>query len=356
MAEPEDGAAREPLEVADAAQQPAQDVPHLRRVRQRLHRVLPRADGVGIEQRAQQPLAKEPRAHRRHRLVEHAEERVARAAVAGVEQLERLHGRRVEGERVSGVQPLQPREVPELLALRRPQVGEGAGRRLHADRELADTERLEARHAEVRAEIAGGPAPSERGGIAEAQRRAVRGEVPEQVARVAQRVRQHDLGWPAEQRGRQHAVVARGVLARPELAGRHVDERHARALATAHDGEQEVVRAAREVRGVGHGAGRDHADHVAPQELLALAGGFHLLADRDLLAGLHEPRDVGLGRVMGDAGHRRALPRGQRDGEQARALLGVVEEQLVEVAEPEQQQVVGIAALQLPVLRHHRRR
>src|SRR5262249_49987071 len=61
---------------------------------------------------------------------------------------------------------------------------------------------------------------------------------------------------------------------------------------------------------------------------------------------------------MGNPGHRDGplalLPRGQRELEQARTDLRVLEEQLIEVAEPEEQQVVRVASLQLPVLPHHR--
>src|SRR5262249_24360460 len=45
----------------------------------------------------------------------------------------------------------------------------------------------------------------------------------------------------------------------------------------------------------------------------------------------------------------------QRDREQPGPQLSVLQEQLVEVAEPEQQQMVGIALLERAVLLHHRR-
>ena len=47
---------------------------------------------------------------------------------------------------------------------------------------------------------------------------------------------------------------------------------------------------------------------------------------------------------------------GERDAERARGDLGVVEEQLVEIAHPVEQQAVRIGRLDLDVLRHHRRR
>jgi hypothetical protein len=46
---------------------------------------------------------------------------------------------------------------------------------------------------------------------------------------------------------------------------------------------------------------------------------------------------------------------GQRDVERRRCLLGVVEEQLEEIAHAVEQQAVWVCLLDLQVLRHHRR-
>jgi hypothetical protein len=47
---------------------------------------------------------------------------------------------------------------------------------------------------------------------------------------------------------------------------------------------------------------------------------------------------------------------GQRDVEGRRRRLGVLEEHLVEVAHPVEQERVGMRRLDLKILRHHRRR
>src|SRR5260370_41049919 len=58
-----------------------------------------------------------------------------------------------------------------------------------------------------------------------------------------------------------------------------------------------------------------------------------------------------------NGGHRNRslalLPGRQGDLKQARALVGVLEEELVEVAQTEEQQVVRVSLLELPVLPHH---
>ena len=93
------GAARQPFEVADAREQPAQLRARGRTLDQCLHGVLAGGDRVQVEERAQQPLAHQARAHRCRRLVEDAEERHPRIAVARVDQLERLHGGGIERHR-----------------------------------------------------------------------------------------------------------------------------------------------------------------------------------------------------------------------------------------------------------------
>src|SRR2546430_5973218 len=64
---------------------------------------------------------------------------------------------------------------------------------------------------------------------------------------------------------------------------------------------------------------------------------------------------------MRDAAHRRAArlaewARCELDAHDGRRNLRVVEEDLVEVAEPEQQDPVGVVLFGLPVLTHHRGR
>ncbi len=82
-----------------------------------------------------------------------------------------------------------------------------------------------------------------------------------------------------------------------------------------------------------------------------------LLADRDRLAEPHEPREIGLGRVHGHAGHRdrlaaRLAAARQRDVDQLRRASRVVVEQLVEIAHAIEQQRVRKPRLDGVVLLH----
>jgi hypothetical protein len=357
----EGGAGGQPFQVAHAPQQPPERPARLRRLHERLHRVLTGGDGVPVEQRLEDPAAQQTGPHRGDGLVDDAEQRVAAAPVAGLQELQRAHRRLVEAHRPGRREAAHPGDVAETLALGGAEVAQGQRRRLHAGGHAAEVEGVEGGHPELAGDLGVRVARGARGGLRPRQRGAGGLQARQQGARRAQRLRQDDLGRPPQQRGLQHtgAVLVSLTLADREVAGGGVEQGDARprtgALALAGQREQEVVRGPAQVRGVGEGGGRDDAHDVAPQELPALAGRLQLLAERHLEAGLHQARDVPLGGVVRDPGHRGALPRGERDAEDARGQLGILEERLVEVAQPEQQQVVGVPALERLVLLHHRR-
>src|SRR6266446_3583152 len=338
------GAPGEPLDVAHPLEPPPDGVAGRRRRDERLDRVLALPDHLRIEERPEQPLAQEPGAHRRVRPVEGAEERRA--------ELEGLDRGRVDRHGVGGKEALEPRQVAEGLAVGVPQVREGARGRLEPDRHARQAQGVERGDLEVGAERLDTGPEGEGRGIAEGQHGAPRGQAVAEALLLAERRRQEDLGRPADERRVDQLGAA---LADPELAGRDVREGEPERAPGLDERQQEVVGGALEEGGVRHGAGGDDPDDLATQELLAAAGSLHLLAEGNLLPRPDQPRDVRLGRVMGDARHLGALPGGERDLEQPGPALGVLEEHLVEVAEPKEQEVIGIAPLQLLVLLHHRR-
>jgi len=86
-----------------------------------------------------------------------------------------------------------------------------------------------------------------------------------------------------------------------------------------------------------------------------------LLADRHLVPGGDQPGDVRLGGVVRHPGQRQLLPaphlaRGEGDIEDARGDLGVLLEHLVEVAETEEEEDIGVLALDRQILLPYRRR
>ena len=132
----------------------------------------------------------------------------------------------------------------------------------------------------------------------------------------------------------------------------------------ARDGEQIVVALGVEQRVFGERAGRDQAHHVAPHHalgaaLLRLGRVLELLAHRDAVAERDQAVQIFVGALDRHAAHRDVAAQmlaalGEHDAERARGGLGVVEEHLVEIAHPVEQQAVRIGGLDLDVLLHHR--
>jgi hypothetical protein len=159
-----------------------------------------------------------------------------------------------------------------------------------------------------------------------------------------------------------HELVGQPVLRQvpePEGAGREVDPREADPGAVGDGGGEVVVLLLLEDRLLDERPGRDDADDAALDEPFRFLGVLELLADGHPVARFEEPVDVRLGRVEGDARHGDAplalRPRGEHDPQDPRGGLGVLVEHLVEVAEPEEEDFVGVARLDLGVLVHERR-
>ena len=155
----EGGAAGEALEIAHPAEAATQAVAGRRIRGEGADRILSLADRRAVEERAQEPLAQEARAHGRARPVDRADERAAaRPLGRGLEQLEGGDGGRVEEHRIAGHEPLDPREVRERLPLRIGEIRERGARRLQARRHRPHAEGIERRRPEAGDEaFPGGP-------------------------------------------------------------------------------------------------------------------------------------------------------------------------------------------------------
>ncbi len=105
---------------------------------------------------------------------------------------------------------------------------------------------------------------------------------------------------------------------------------------------------------------RDDARDFALDQFLGEPGVFHLVADGDAMALLDEARDVAFGGVIGHAAHGDGgalflVAGGEGDFEFARGHDGVFEEELVEIAQAEQQEGVRHLLFDAVVLPHQRR-
>ena len=175
------------------------------------------------------------------------------------------------------------------------------------------------------------------------------------------------VGIDARQR---RGEFARCAFRDDEFGGRDVDPGEPDAVAArrgagARDREQIIVGAGVEQRVFGQRARRDQPHHVAAHHALVAARPrrrriLGLFAHRDPMAGRDQPVQIILGALHRHAAHRdvQALmlaALGQHDAERLRGDLGVLEEQLVEIAHPVEQQQPGMGGLDLEVLLHHRR-
>jgi len=126
----------------------------------------------------------------------------------------------------------------------------------------------------------------------------------------------------------------------------------------AREREQDVVDLVIEQRRVGERPRGDDARHLPVHRPLGRRDIADLLADRNRFAQLHQLREVLLDRMHRHACHLHRRPGrlpALREGdiEEPCALLGVVVEELVEIAHPVEHQDVRMLALDAQVLLHH---
>ena len=104
-------------------------------------------------------------------------------------------------------------------------------------------------------------------------------------------------------------------------------------------------------------ARREHARDLAANDGLGGLGVLHLLAQRDAIALAQQALQVGAGGVVGNPAHGhglRLVARGEGELQLARGDQRVLVEELVEVAEAEEEQRVGVRVLGGAVLPHDR--
>jgi hypothetical protein len=164
--------------------------------------------------------------------------------------------------------------------------------------------------------------------------------------------RENDFGGAqAFQFGEQRGVVFQ--FGGQEIAGGQVHQRQAEDFSRRDNGGEKIVPLGHEHALVEMRAGGEDLGDLALDEL-AGPGFLELLADGDLATGFEDAGDVIVGGVVRQAAHGDAVARGQRQVEQLRAGLGVLEKHLVKIPQPEQQQrILGQFALDAAILRHH---
>jgi hypothetical protein len=142
-----------------------------------------------------------------------------------------------------------------------------------------------------------------------------------------------------------------------EAAARQFEPGEAEAVGAGGNCRQQRVTAFFEQRVVGDGARRDDTHHLSLDRAFRLGGVTDLLADRDRFALAHGARKVVIQGLHRHARHRDRLAAGratgcQRDVQQSGRFAGVVEEQLVEIPHPIEQEHVRVLRLDAQVLGH----
>ena len=327
------------------------------------HRVEPLADGGGIGERRRQPRAQEAGAGAGDRPVDDGEEAAYGAPIQRDCEFQVAAGRGVDRHGLALGCRAEPAEPGKLALLGQAQIGEdGTGRRLLGAGEIAEA--VEGGEA-----VQFGERPFARGAVE--QRLRLRredalplGEELEERRRLEQGLRRQQLaGLQPGERRRQGRLRDRR---HGEFSGRHVTPGESEPAFGAGQRREVVGRPRVEQRVLAERPRRDQPDDFAADDglraaLACLGRVLHLLAHRDLETLADQALQVALGAVDGHAAHRHGAPLvgaalGQRDVERLGGARCVVEEYLVEVAHPIEQQVVRMSALDLEILHHHRRR
>ena len=327
------------------------------------HGVQAGVDGGRIQQRAGQARGQHPRAASGHRAVDRRQQRAIAVAALGAVNLQAGAGGRVDGHDVGLGGAARGAKGRQLARLGHFQVGGdqaqgadlGAGETTEAVQGVDAVQALDPRLRRLGLRQRRGHGLDQPAADPQGLGQVVVGQQAVGDQGLGRRERRQD--GPHGALGDQEALD----LARGQLHGRHGR------LAGPHGHGGQAVGAARVQQAVlGQGAGRDHpddvtADHRLGAALLGLGRVFHLLADGDLEAQADQLGQVGFRRVLRHPGHRDRLavvvtPEGLRDAEGGGGLVGVVEEQLVEVAHPEEDHRVRMPRLHLEELLHHRRR
>ncbi len=104
---------------------------------------------------------------------------------------------------------------------------------------------------------------------------------------------------------------------------------------------------------------RDDADDIAFHEADCFFRVLHLLDDRDLVSALHESLDIGSDRMMRNSAHRNPVFHAgilacQDQVQLSAGGLGIIEEHLIEIADPVEYQSIRVILLHFEILLHHR--
>ena len=363
---PQDRTRRQTLQVGNPFQARPKRLPPGNARKQGGHCVMTVAKRGQIPQRPAQPAPQHARPRPSEGQVEHLDQGPARLVPEVAEDLQVAQRRLVQDDTPIVVLDLEGGNVVDVGPGGAAGIVQDQGRRGHRGLALRQTEAPQILNAELLPQrTLGGRGPGSAGLVDFCVRCAGARDPRRQMAvRVAPTDLQ--VGGAGEDfpRRQPFQVLDRLRRVRPtsheELAGRDVEEGARPGLPVEPDSGQVVGAGLVQHLEVVDRARRHDPRHLAADETTRLRRILHLIADRDLEAGIQQPADVGVGRMMGDAAHRRLagrplLTRGQGQVKDRRRGHRVLEEHLEEVAHPIEEDGVGVLRLHRQVVPEHRR-
>ena len=334
-------------------------LPQYQVIGERGHRLLAALDLFQVDFRPQHPGLEEPPPHSGGGFVQAVEQgAVAGPVVERLQQLQVLHRGLVQQHRLVQLVVMQAVQVQQLAPLGLLQVVQGPAGRGYRQVTALTAESIQAGDLEM---------------VGEQSLGKVRGEGPLLHLRLESRQIAGPGGIPVAEAGApdqllgphpfqfrlQHGFPgAVPKLGDSKVAGGNVHRSQAQSGTVRKNGAQEVVFPRLQQVAVAQGAGGDDPGHLPLHQLPGGLGVFDLVADGHPVAFADQLGDIGVGTVVGNPAHGDGGPlflvaRGQGDLQLAGGHHGIVEEHLVEVAQPEEQNGAGNRLLDLMVLGHH---
>ena len=367
-AAPERKAGKRAGKIGRRLQRVAEIVPQTRLIGEIGNGIEARVQCLGIGQGTAEPACKLPRPSRGHGTIDGGKEAARACALVRPDQLEIGAGRGIDDKKTPRALFSRRPEQRRLADLRDLHIGEQPGERgklgpgefaegvERGDAETVLQRPLAAYGVEMRARARRkrcacflDVAAEHRIARDVVAKQNFAGLEPGKLARKIARARLRGDQLPGRdvERGESVSGLAPFLAGRPEQRG------------------QEIVGAGIEEGLLGEGARRDETHHVAAHHRLrpALPGlgrVLDLLAHGHAVASRDQALEIIVGGVDGHAAHgdvgaQMLAALGERDPERARGDLGVLEEQLVEIAHAIEQEAIGIGRLDLQILGDHGR-
>ena len=316
----------------------------IRPVHEELHDVVPQVQFLPVQDGHRQPAPEHPRAHRRGTAVHRLHQGHAFPARCGLEHFQVAEGEGIHPDHLGFVDAAEGGDVAEARMLRLLQIDHQGPGGADSERHRVHGESLQGVHAELPLEL------FHRGVIHEGPFVQARHVIVAEAVLHAPLVTSGNDQFLGRERAHEGADVLERALRHLELSRGHIQESGAAAVAVERQPAQEVVLLDFQHVLAEGDARRDDLRHPALDEFLGEFRILQLVADGHLEARPDQFREVVLDGVVREAGHGDGSLvavgfLGLHQSQHAGSRDGVVRVGLVKVADPVQQQRLGVLCL-----------